>query len=454
MKIDQKRKQNFLENPFTHDGKTLLELDCNQKMKKKAFVLQGNFDFMINNYFQSRCDYILMPQSQKNSLDYDVRWTDYHYQQFHDKLIEGKQIINHIKNLKDLISFKDKFVLTLRELDKKKLYNFDSNDFHFKTFLMNLDSKAYNDEEQEFMNKVDKGFWMTKDPDGSLGLGIQIFKDLNVLKQNIKDLKSSNKPKNYEDKRTRILQYSVIQEYMANPLLIDNKKVDLRGYVLIASLDPFVVLYQDGFIRSCIQDYDTNFQVFDQLEALKHLTNRIYQKRHRDYQRKKEDLMLNPLQFEEILRKEHNFGDKELAAMMKEKQKIVAYSIMAAKDKFYKQKGVFQLMGVDIMWDEYFNAKLIEFNTSAGLYNELKGHKYVIPQLVQSTLDLILETLSDQSKVREKWAQPEKLELGRWQIIINEASGYNVLDQYLLNQNNGPQNKNTVNTDKKHIDDL
>lgn len=75
---------------------------------------------------------------------------------------------------------------------------------------------------------------------------------------------------------------------------MDNKKIDLRGYVLIASLDPFVVLYQNGFVRKCIKDYDTNFTTFDQNEAYKHLTNRIYQKRHPDYQRLQEDLMLTP----------------------------------------------------------------------------------------------------------------------------------------------------------------
>ena len=39
--------------------------------------------------------------------------------------------------------------------------------------------------------------------------------------------------------------------------------MDLRGYVLIASLEPFVVLYQNGFIRRCIVDYDNNLKEFN-----------------------------------------------------------------------------------------------------------------------------------------------------------------------------------------------
>lgn len=42
--------------------------------------------------------------------------------------------------------------------------------------------------------------------------------------------------------------------------------------------------------------------------------------------------------------------------------------MMAAKEKFIKKKGIFQLLGVDLIWDENYKVYLIEFNTSAGLY--------------------------------------------------------------------------------------
>lgn len=45
---------------------------------------------------------------------------------------------------------------------------------------------------------------------------------------------------------------------MENPLLWNGHKFDLRGYVLIVSVKPFVVLYQNGFIRKCIEKYDNN----------------------------------------------------------------------------------------------------------------------------------------------------------------------------------------------------
>ena len=46
--------------------------------------------------------------------------------------------------------------------------------------------------------------------------------------------------------------------------ITNSKKFDLRIYIIIASVDPFVVLYQLGFIRKCIVNYDLDFKKFDQ----------------------------------------------------------------------------------------------------------------------------------------------------------------------------------------------
>lgn len=47
------------------------------------------------------------------------------------------------------------------------------------------------------------------------------------------------------------------QYYIANPLLLDkNNKFDFRVYMLIASVDPLIVYYHDGFLRVSLQTYD------------------------------------------------------------------------------------------------------------------------------------------------------------------------------------------------------
>ena len=92
------------------------------------------------------------------------------------------------------------------------------------------------------MDNVKDGLWLTKDPDGSLGLGIKLFNGIGEIKEKIQRLKSDPSYRN-SMKEKEYIMYSVVQSYLPNPLLIHGKKMDVRGYVLIASLKPFVVLY-------------------------------------------------------------------------------------------------------------------------------------------------------------------------------------------------------------------
>lgn len=45
-------------------------------------------------------------------------------------------------------------------------------------------------------------------------------------------------------------------------------------------------------------------------------------------------------------------------------------------------------------------------------------------------LDLVFETHDNPEKAEEVWKHPENLDLGKWEILINEATGYNILDKY------------------------
>ena len=47
------------------------------------------------------------------------------------------------------------------------------------------------------------------------------------------------------------------QKYIDNPLLLDkDNKFDFRMYMLIASVDPLIVYYHDGFLRVSLETYD------------------------------------------------------------------------------------------------------------------------------------------------------------------------------------------------------
>ena len=66
----------------------------------------------------------------------------------------------------------------------------------------------------------------------------------------------------------------VVQRYVADPLLIDGRKFDLRVYVLVTSSEPLeAFVYQEGFARFCGTDYDVTGP-----DLAGHLTNVAFQR--------------------------------------------------------------------------------------------------------------------------------------------------------------------------------
>ena len=75
----------------------------------------------------------------------------------------------------------------------------------------------------------------------------------------------------------------VIQKYIEDPLLIDNKKHDLRLYLIVISLDPLIAyLNEEGLARFCTQDYERPTK--DNIDNLSiHLTNYSQNKTNKEY---------------------------------------------------------------------------------------------------------------------------------------------------------------------------
>ena len=47
----------------------------------------------------------------------------------------------------------------------------------------------------------------------------------------------------------------VIQKVLPDPFLINDEEIDYRSYILIASMDPFIVLFHPGVIRMLSADF-------------------------------------------------------------------------------------------------------------------------------------------------------------------------------------------------------
>lgn len=108
-----------------------------------------------------------------------------------------------------------------------------------------------------------KSFYIVKPDEGSQGDGIYLITD----------------PKDYLFNSKQ----HVVQEYIANPLLIDNLKFDFRIYVVITSLEPLqVYIHSEGLARFCTVPYRAP-SAKNCHDAFMHLTNYSLNKRSSTY---------------------------------------------------------------------------------------------------------------------------------------------------------------------------
>ena len=107
--------------------------------------------------------------------------------------------------------------------------------------------------------------YIIKPDDGSQGEGIRLF-------QKPRDLSLSGHVRD-----------SVVQEYIVNPMLIDDLKFDLRLYVVLMSLNPLrVYLSREGLARFCTKLYKKP-TAKNLHETFMHLTNYSLNKRSATY---------------------------------------------------------------------------------------------------------------------------------------------------------------------------
>ena len=97
----------------------------------------------------------------------------------------------------------------------------------------------------KYSNTRPKSWWVLKPSKGQRGDGISIHSNLTFL---------------YNEYATCTKHHdSIVQEYISNPLLLKNRKFDIRAYILLARTSPhYLVFYHEGYLRLSVKEFDMN----------------------------------------------------------------------------------------------------------------------------------------------------------------------------------------------------
>ena len=168
----------------------------------------------------------------------------------------------------------------------------------------------------------------------------------------------------------------IIQNYVHNPLLLNGHKFDFRIYLLLASTNPTIAYYHDGFLRLSLFLYDVESNDKKVLLTNTDLSNEVFEEAANGtlfngmneteirYFQMWNFTRLHVYLMEQGLVKDPNWLDNYLRP---EFMKAMIHLIKMTEDSFLKSSVVYELFGLDFMLDDKLNLWFIECNSAPAL---------------------------------------------------------------------------------------
>ena len=186
------------------------------------------------------------PNEDGEKGEFNVFWTDTSVAIFRVMRLQNWQRINHFPSM-HTIARKVHLANTLAKMRKPFPQHFA---FCPRTWSLKSERSAF----KKFVQSLpQKRTFIVKPSAGCQGKGIFLTQDPQDIAEDIEE--------------------AVVQEYISRPLLIEDKKFDLRVYVLVTSMkSPSIFLFDEGLVRLCTVDYQkpTEDNAHD---LMMHLTN-------------------------------------------------------------------------------------------------------------------------------------------------------------------------------------
>jgi tubulin polyglutamylase TTLL1 len=203
----------------------------------------------------------------------------------------------------------------------------------------------------------------------------------------------------------------IMQDYIHNPLLLNGNKFDFRMYMVVASTNPLIAYYHDGFMRVSLMNYDINsddkkvlltnlalnHEITDAAKSGKKFMG-MDEEEVRHAQRWSFERLQNYL-LEKRLISDPNWLDNYLRPEFK---KAYIHLIRMAFKKYFVNSSIYELFGVDFMLDTNFNIWFIEANDGPAfsgysvpiekhVMGMLRDHFRIIHGLLRSRMKRVMD---------------------------------------------------------------
>eukprot|EP01022_Parablepharisma_sp_SALTPOND_P020804 TRINITY_DN3872_c0_g1_i1.p1 TRINITY_DN3872_c0_g1~~TRINITY_DN3872_c0_g1_i1.p1 ORF type:complete len:448 (-),score=27.98 TRINITY_DN3872_c0_g1_i1:2502-3845(-) len=234
-----------------------------------------------------------------------------------------------------------------------------------------------------------QNLWLLKPANLNRGRGVHVFNSLEELKKLLLVYYQQGLDQKYKQKTLSF----VLQKYIESPLLVNERKFDIRMWVLVThEMDCY--LFKEGYLRTSSSKF-----VMDPDDAdnkFVHLTNNAVQRYAKNYGEFEDGNQMSFVAFQEYLDK--NYAEKGIRVgkdILPQIKNIVKKTVLAVRKKLNLEgrKYCFEIFGYDFIIDSDFNVWLIEINTNPCLEESSKLLKSVLPRMIDNAFKLTVDIL-------------------------------------------------------------
>jgi len=201
---------------------------------------------------------------------------------------------------------------------------------------------------------------------------------------------------------------NVMQYNVHNLFLINGRKFHMRVYLLIASTNPVMAFYHDGYLRLSVNEYDANSS-----EAKTFITNIDINLGHghgqetaapQENQMTEDEIQeyttwywkdLHHYLMEKGLVNDPNWLDNYFRSEIK---KSMAHLVRMAQDPFAKKSSVYEVYGLDFIMDENLGLWFIEANNMPLIRGFTKDSTILINGMLKSMFEIEYGLLKSRMK--------------------------------------------------------
>ena len=399
-----------------------------QKEKKYYYlILPGNNSALVEKCLLTRPCWRKI-KNNNNTIKCNFIWTEIsqeiNFPSHNDASLA--QIVNHFENHNEISNKKNLFINLL----KYCVYNqIDLFSFYPLTIILSFNKEYFNDQielfkqiynempslvegtfdseetldnyfKYHFVRRKNNSLKITVPKSHYAGNNLWVLKRINLNRgREIKVLRNLdsiiNEIENSKNKKK--CSCLIIQKYIENTLLYNNRKFDIRIWVLISYLstnDKYdVYVFKEGHLKACSETFNINSD-----DLYVHLTNYSVQKYNKNFSKEEVGNEISFELFQNELDKKgikKNFKKDIFPKILR----IITISTNAAKTKIniLARRNCFEIFGYDIILDSNCQPFLLEINTNPGLEESSPLIKMLVPRMIDDAFRLTLDELFERN---------------------------------------------------------